>query len=385
MADIPLPRYQLPQASLPGGIDPASSTPPNILSSIGPGFQSGFGMGLQNRNMRLQEQVARQQQEQLEAAQKEKNFIGAMNSVQVIHKLPKSIRQQYWNGIVVPSFSKVGLNLEPGYTPEKDDPILEDAMQLIQNHLKDPKLIPQNDVMGGLHLLAMQASKSGDEETSKSIMDLAKEYKPSSTGQESYQFAGMQNNQPVLFGPKSQDFKLGSLPGTGTFIPKTEPSDIAKKQMENTESINILNDIENSLKGTSGIGGGGRMVASKLTAGAVFPEVRVYQRRKPALAVKLYRSFTNDTRLSDADALGRAMPLMPDAYEPEEVQIRKLQLLKDASSGRNDSLQAILTGLSTPGPGEIARSNIKPIIQINKKTNQKRQSVDGGKTWQIVQ
>ena len=62
-------------------------------------------------------------------------------------------------------------------------------------------------------------------------------------------------------------------------------------------------------------------------------DIKNYEDFKPAASTQLYRALTGDTRLSDADAAARAMPLLPSVYpnvDTQEVRAQKIQLLRNA-------------------------------------------------------
>lgn len=63
-------------------------------------------------------------------------------------------------------------------------------------------------------------------------------------------------------------------------------------------------------------------------------ETRLYNSNKPALAVSIYRALTGDTRLSDADAKARALPLLWDTSEDDVIKASKFKFLKNALMNR---------------------------------------------------
>lgn len=159
---------------------PTPQAQPNAIDALNAGLQNGSSLGFKAKAMAIEQQRNDQLAKQADQEQKDKDFNAFTNSIQAIHKLPGSIRSEYWDGIVVPQAQKLGLPLSPGWDAKTDDPVLEEANQLIDAHLKHPDKVKAEDVMGGLHLLALKASKSGDEGNQKTLMDLAREYKSSS-------------------------------------------------------------------------------------------------------------------------------------------------------------------------------------------------------------
>src|SRR3990167_1691133 len=68
--------------------------------------------------------------------------------------------------------------------------------------------------------------------------------------------------------------------------------------------------------------------------GQALPEAATYEANKPALAVGIYRGLTGDYRLSDADAVARALPLLPNLSDAKKVADKKLDFLRTALQNR---------------------------------------------------
>jgi len=178
--------YPLPNPSLPFGqqaISPVAQT--NPLQSLTQGGVQGFSLGLQARQQAmLQEQQQRQaieQQARMELAQKEerrKTFDDFTKSISTLHAMPESIRPQIWDNMVYPKAKELGINVSPGYDNLSDHPFTEKVIKVLDYHKKDPKNFPLDDTLGAIHLLSLTASEQGQQDTSKTLMDIAKEMQP---------------------------------------------------------------------------------------------------------------------------------------------------------------------------------------------------------------
>jgi hypothetical protein len=67
-------------------------------------------------------------------------------------------------------------------------------------------------------------------------------------------------------------------------------------------------------------------------------ETKLYNANKPAMAVSIYRALTGDTRLSDADAKARALPLLWDVSEGESIKKKKFAFIKEALMKRKQMI-----------------------------------------------
>lgn len=114
-----------------------------------------------------------------------------------------------------------------------------------------------------------------------------------------------------------------------------------------------IDEIENALApvnkktgkreyNTTGAKGFVKTLASKATLGNIGgTDLRLYDQNRPATAVSLYRALTGDTRLSDADARARALPLLPTGGEPKEVQQKKIKFLREGIQRRKRVLAQV--------------------------------------------
>lgn len=108
---------------------------------------------------------------------------------------------------------------------------------------------------------------------------------------------------------------------------------------------------------TTGATGFAKNIASKVTLGNVGgTDLRLYDQNRPATAVSIYRALTGDTRLSDADAKARALPLLPAAGEPKEVQQKKIKFLREGVQRRKRVLAQV---------SEMAKNNDLTPEQID--------------------
>ena len=122
------------------------------------------------------------------------------------------------------------------------------------------------------------------------------------------------------------------VPKGAKFIPGMAK---AQEQKEfKKDAIGLLNEAEQTLKKIpSGLAFGG-FEALKAKTGQGAPEAASYQATRGALAVKVYRGMTGDTKLSDADAAARALPLIPPITDASSVRAKKFARLKGIMSGQ---------------------------------------------------
>ncbi len=70
--------------------------------------------------------------------------------------------------------------------------------------------------------------------------------------------------------------------------------------------------------------------AASLTGGGMQTNTKLYNDFTPAMATGIYRAVTKDTRLSDADAQARALPLIPKPSEDPKLQKKKIAFIRMA-------------------------------------------------------
>lgn len=126
------------------------------------------------------------------------------------------------------------------------------------------------------------------------------------------------------------------------------------EQLSQIEKLKGLLD-----KGVSGpVMGRAANVLSKLTGGAIQQPLSEFNALKPAIATKIYRAMTGDTRLSDADAAARAYPLLPSPGDDASTQQAKWQNIKDLLNARRQQFDPngeIKSSISSPsGSGDFS-------------------------------
>ena len=167
---------------------------------------------------------------------------------------------------------------------------------------------------------------------------------PQQQGIPSFTFQGFSNNQPVFSSNKSPNLITGGGVTAENFIPKSEPSKIKEQQIDIAGQQDLVSSLRDKLDSIpSSIAGAGASGLAKVSGGIISPDTKAYLDIMPSAAVKIYRSTTGDTRLSDADAAARAYPIMPKPWEPKELQNSKLKDIEDALNGRNEKLKSLLT------------------------------------------
>jgi len=117
--------------------------------------------------------------------------------------------------------------------------------------------------------------------------------------------------------------------------PKGPSVSILKDEKNIDDSMLQLKQAKDLLKGIpTGLPTAGRSLLGNVSKGNMFAKERTYNQLKPALAVGLYRALTGDTRLSDADAQARALPILPELGEPDEVIKAKIAKIEEALRNR---------------------------------------------------
>jgi len=111
-----------------------------------------------------------------------------------------------------------------------------------------------------------------------------------------------------------------------------ERADKADTEIKNIdEQLGAIDKLEglliNSWAGP--VAGRAARSLSMITGGSIQQPSAEYNALRPAYAVKVYRALTGDTRLSDADAAGRALPLMPTENDQPIVQKAKWDNLRE--------------------------------------------------------
>ena len=135
----------------------------------------------------------------------------------------------------------------------------------------------------------------------------------------------------------------------------------AKQQEQQQAKIKSLQLIEQSKgllrQSSSGLIGG---VGAKAGAAIGFSEIpAAYAGLKPAVAVQIYRALTGDTRLSDADAAARALPLIPTFTQTRATQERKWSELNLAITGQGPNPLASYIPSEPPGQMQSKQGALK--------------------------
>ena len=102
------------------------------------------------------------------------------------------------------------------------------------------------------------------------------------------------------------------------------------------------------------------------TRGATNTSTVVYNDQRKAVAVAVYRALTGDTRLSDADAAARALPLLWKPDEAQEVKTMKFQKLRQLLSDRKQVVSQNLGGREEgiQDPNDFSQMSDEELQQI---------------------
>ena len=110
----------------------------------------------------------------------------------------------------------------------------------------------------------------------------------------------------------------------------------AKQQLSNIKGMRTL--AESIPSGIVGRVGSGTLAA--ISGGAMSTNKQLYDKQRPAFAVSLYRALTGDTRLSDADAKARALPLLWKVGEADAVRKKSFDYIEKALGSRINLIQS---------------------------------------------
>ena len=278
------PQFNIPAAR---GLQPINANLPNVdfnpapqanfIDSALQGLERGQTMGLRARQQVVQEeQLALQKKKQ-----EDQDFDSFTNSLLSIHKLPKSIQPEYWKGVVAPKASKVGFDLDPNSFEEEDRSTLDEAVQLIEAHKKDPKLVTKDDVRGGFQILAMKATKAGDDTSASKFMDVAKQYSGNDLGK-SFYFVDPSTKE--MFDPNLQPISQAPENATPRMLSNPNQSNEGVKRNALVKSaINSVNIAKNNLT---------PKVLDEIK-GIKFTPGKVYQQLASPEAKRFYRNISN--------------------------------------------------------------------------------------------
>lgn len=110
----------------------------------------------------------------------------------------------------------------------------------------------------------------------------------------------------------------------------------AQQQLSNIKGMRTL--AESIPSGIVGRVGSGTLAA--VSGGAMSTNKQLYDKQRPAFAVSLYRALTGDTRLSDADAKARALPLLWKVGEADAVRKKSFDYIEKALQSRINLIQS---------------------------------------------
>lgn len=101
-------------------------------------------------------------------------------------------------------------------------------------------------------------------------------------------------------------------------------------QIENIRAVKELADKIPAGRFAGSISG----LKSSISGGELDTDTRQYLKQRPAYAVSLYRALTGDTRLSDADAKSRALPLLWHPTESNKIRESSFDYINKALEAR---------------------------------------------------
>ena len=131
-----------------------------------------------------------------------------------------------------------------------------------------------------------------------------------------------------------------------------------EQQKSKIKSLQLIEQAKGLLRQSpSGLISG---VGAKVGAGLGLSEIPAsYAGLKPAVAVQIYRALTGDTRLSDADAAARALPLIPTFTQTRATQERKWSELNLAITGQGPNPLASYIPSEPPGQMQSKQGALK--------------------------
>ena len=134
-------------------------------------------------------------------------------------------------------------------------------------------------------------------------------------------------------------------------IASKAPTADQKNSLSSINNVELLLDQLEKDAGSlpSGFGGIAAQGLNFVTRGQSNPNLMVYDDQRKAVAVALYRALTGDTRLSDADAASRALPLLWHPSEAGEVRGLKFQKIKKLLADRKLTISQNFGGVEEGG------------------------------------
>jgi len=135
----------------------------------------------------------------------------------------------------------------------------------------------------------------------------------------------------------------------------------ARQQLTNVQQLqNLANGVP-----AGRIAGLGSMALNTVTGGGMAQNTRLYLKQLPAMAVSLYRALTGDTRLSDADAASRAMPLLWHPSEAGNIRKASFDNIKKALLRRIKMLESKQGLVPNPLAPDEFITPLETIIENN--------------------
>lgn len=159
----------------------------------------------------------------------------------------------------------------------------------------------------------------------------------------------------IVHDQETGKFSIGGQEVNPTQIPKSarivEQSRPPQESKTAAGQLPLLDQMEGIInKQPTGLIGSASSLLSKVTGGAFNPDAKVYNDLKNAAAVGVYRAVTKDTKLSDADAQNRALPMFPDFYDAPDVKAKKFAIIRDAIAAQSAKPGAAAAGGAPPAP-----------------------------------
>lgn len=333
---------------MPYGYDVANAKLPQAADPIGSLMQGGvqgitLGLGLQRARQDAQTNQLQQQAAQLEIEKqnydKFKRYLDMAQSPSFQSWSPQD-QETIVKKVGESAIPALGIQLDmSNYKYDSKHKKLVDDLAEINNDPSLPVESKRTLSVNRINQEMYKLSKDEHEQFMKGQEFALKQPQP-----ESFTFQGFSGNQPTFSSNKSTNLITGGGVTAENFISKSEPSKIKEQQIDIAGQQDLVSSLRDKLNSIpSSIGGVATSGLAKVSGGIIAPETKAYLDIMPSAAVKIYRSTTGDTRLSDADAAARAYPIMPKPWEPKELQDSKLKDIEDALNGRGSKLKSLLT------------------------------------------
>lgn len=347
----------------------------NFLGSFAEGIDRGARLAYAGRQITLAEQQQQAEQEAkkqaMQAEQAKLDYQKFEKTGELLAKVPKSLIPAVWPTFANSANKLFDSGLDPMKPPTQTQ-YLKDLGVLIQQR-RDGHL-SQDDFLHLTGELRTQMEKDENEQAGKILDDLP-EIKGTKITPGATPFSlspVVQDGKPLAYDKRTNSLIPVNTPeGTNApIVTRTEQTkvneelkNLATQKANLDQTLSLLDKIPDGF-----IKGGGLSVASSLTFGGVGSDAKLYNDNKGAAAVAFYRASTGDTRLSDADAKSRALPLLPDLSEPKELRNKKILYMQKKLQDRQQLLSNGYSGVidfDTGKPIEVpgANSSVSPSAQ----------------------